>query len=62
MGERLIIEVEKQPTLWDKTEPKYKDLDHRETLWAKIGKLLDMDGMLKVKSTNKTKEIRANVE
>jgi hypothetical protein len=38
--ERLIIQIEKHPSIYDKSLSEYKDVDKKEDIWKKIvGKL-----------------------
>ena len=42
--ERLIIEIEKHPSIYDKSLSEYKDVDKKEDIWKKIAGKLSIGG------------------
>ncbi|XP_064595384.1 uncharacterized protein LOC135461994 [Liolophura sinensis] len=42
--ERIILEVEKNPVLFDKSNPNYKRADLKEDIWSSIGGKLGISG------------------
>ena len=43
-GENLILEVQKNPVLYDKSNAQYKDQRMKKDLWIQIGARLGLDG------------------
>jgi len=44
--EILISEVQTKPSLWDDTHPGYKNCERNKKIWAEIGKIAGLTGML----------------
>lgn len=42
--EKLIIEVQNYPILFDTTHPHYKDTNRKDKAWGEIAEVLGVDG------------------
>lgn len=44
--EILIFEVQTKPSLWDDTHPGYKNCENNKKIWAEIGKIAGLTGII----------------
>lgn len=44
--EILISEVQTKPSLWDDTHPGYKNCEMNKKIWAEIGKIAGLTGII----------------